>query len=140
MHTHTTTDAVPHDVRATTPVEPWKPTRRRDLGVGLLALIVAMAITLVAGADAEAQRRLCGGPLNTQRGVFSVEVERGSLRCKDARALIRAYFNASRSRCQGSSCVMRVRRYTCITNRFAGPAAATCTRKRTRINAYTAGD
>lgn len=104
-------------------------------------LAAAIAALLIAVPSADARSRLCGGPLVTERGTYSVEIARGKTRCATARKVIRRYFNAPRGRCEGSSCLMRVRGYECITNRFTGgPAAARCQRKRVRLNAYLAGD
>lgn len=98
---------------------------------------IAIAAVLALAPSAHSARRNCSAPLEVKQARYAVAVVRGPVTCRSARAILRSYLSAPRSRCGGSACYIRVRGWDCIVNKSTTGAPG-CTRGRREIAAYAA--
>jgi hypothetical protein len=105
------------------------------------AIAAAMlALPVTAQADAAPPARSCSGYVYSATEPTGIKVARGSATCSTAKRVFKAHFG-SNADCEESSCVRRHFGWTCQTAAaHAYPRVATCTKRRTVIEAWAVVD
>lgn len=104
----------------------------------ITVLIAAVLITAAAAAPAPAARSC--GTFAVDGARLHAKVIKGPARCETAKRILRRYLT-SNAPCSGSGCARRINGWRCsAAAAYAFPRLASCTRKHTRIAAYSTAD